>query len=177
MVMASSIPFVRKHMISVLASDTVSPNAAHTTTIAPIIFLSCLGKRETTPASSAYNMPYSDFTRAVSPSVAPACSPALVLFLMFLFLLFVSHLRPMGPNVLGYQSHLLQRCPPPCGNKEYSHLHPVLAFRFLSRCKFSTLTTRQPTGQILLTHVLTCSARENGIEILLGQESDSRLPH
>ena len=29
------IPFVRKHMISVLASDTVRPNAAHTTTTSP----------------------------------------------------------------------------------------------------------------------------------------------
>ena len=27
----SGIPFVRKHMISVLASDTVRPNAAHMT--------------------------------------------------------------------------------------------------------------------------------------------------
>ena len=46
-------PFARKHMISVLASDTVRPNAAHTTTITPIIFLSCSGDCETTPASSA----------------------------------------------------------------------------------------------------------------------------
>ena len=45
---------VRKHMISVLAPDTVRPNAAKTTTITPIIFLlgfSC--DREATPASSA----------------------------------------------------------------------------------------------------------------------------
>ena len=34
----SGIPFVRKHVIAVLASDTVRPNAAHTTTITPIIF-------------------------------------------------------------------------------------------------------------------------------------------
>ena len=46
-------PFVRKHVISVLASDTVRPNAAHTTTITSIIFLSCSGDCETTPASSA----------------------------------------------------------------------------------------------------------------------------
>ena len=49
----SGIPFVRKHMISVLASDTVRPNTAHTTTITPIIFLNCSGDCETTPASSA----------------------------------------------------------------------------------------------------------------------------
>ena len=48
----SGVPFARKHMISVLASDTARPNAAHTTTITPIIFLSCSGACETTPASS-----------------------------------------------------------------------------------------------------------------------------
>ena len=38
----SDIPFVRKHRIFVLASDTVRPNTAHTTTtITPSIFLSC----------------------------------------------------------------------------------------------------------------------------------------
>ena len=49
----SGILFARKHMISVLASDTVRPDAAHTTTITPMIFLSCLGDCQTTPASSA----------------------------------------------------------------------------------------------------------------------------
>ena len=49
----SEIPFVRKHMISVSASDTMRPNVAHTTTITPIIFLNCSGDCETTPASSA----------------------------------------------------------------------------------------------------------------------------
>ena len=49
---------VRKHMVSVLASDTVRPNAAHTTTIiASIIFLSCSGDCETTPASSVKHAP------------------------------------------------------------------------------------------------------------------------
>ena len=37
-------PPVPKHMISVLASDTVRPNAEHTITITPIIFLGCSGK-------------------------------------------------------------------------------------------------------------------------------------
>ena len=49
----SGIPFVRKHMISVLAADTVRLNAVHTTTITPVIFLGCSGDCETTPASSA----------------------------------------------------------------------------------------------------------------------------
>ena len=37
------IPFARIHMMSVLASDRVGPNAAHTTTITPIIFFRLLG--------------------------------------------------------------------------------------------------------------------------------------
>ena len=49
----SGIPFARKHMISVLASDTMRLNAAHTTTITSMIFLSYSGDLETTPASSA----------------------------------------------------------------------------------------------------------------------------
>ena len=53
----SSIPLVRKHMISVLASETVKPNVAHTVTITTIIFLSCSGDCETTPASSSCSMP------------------------------------------------------------------------------------------------------------------------
>ena len=42
---------------------------------------------------------------------------------------------------------------PGCGHKGSSHLSPVHAFqRFLSRCKFSTLTTRRPmVGFYLLT--------------------------
>ena len=33
---------------------------------------------------------------------------------------------------------------PACGHQGSSHLSPVHALQFLSRCKFSTLTTRQP---------------------------------
>ena len=55
------------------------------------------------------------------------------------FILSVSHLRPMGLNVLGYQSHLLQRCHPACGHYGYSHLSPVLAYVFLSRCEIQPL--------------------------------------
>ena len=47
----SGTPFVRKHIIYVLVSDTVRPNAAHTTAITPIIFLSCSGDCETTSNS------------------------------------------------------------------------------------------------------------------------------
>ena len=42
----SGISFVHKDMITVLASDTVRPNAEHRTTITPIIFLSCWGLRD-----------------------------------------------------------------------------------------------------------------------------------
>ena len=70
----------------------------------------------------------------------------LILTLEVCFDLFVSHLRPMGLNVLGYQSHLLQRCHPAgpaCGHEGFSHLSPVLAYDLLSRCKFNTLTPCQ----------------------------------
>ena len=70
---ASGIPLVRKHMISVLASGTVRPNAAHTVTITTIIFLSCSGDCETTPASSAYSMPHSEVAGlALRPLFPPA---------------------------------------------------------------------------------------------------------
>ena len=58
--------------------------------------------------------------------------------------LFVSYLRPMGLDELGYQSHLLQRCDPVCGHEGSSYLNPALALSILSRCKFSILTIRQP---------------------------------
>ena len=40
-----------------------------------------------------------------------------------IYFLFVSRLRPMmkGLNVLGYQSHVLQRCHPTCGHEASSH--------------------------------------------------------
>ena len=38
----------------------------------------------------------------------------------------------MGLNVLGNQSHLLQRCHPACGHEESSKLSPLLAYDFLS---------------------------------------------
>ena len=53
MTVETGIPSVRKRMISVLASDMVRPNAAHMTTITPIIFRSYSGGCVTTPASSA----------------------------------------------------------------------------------------------------------------------------
>ena len=41
--------------------------------------------------------------------------------------LFASYLRSMGLKVLGYRSHLLQRCHPACGHEGSSHLSAVLA--------------------------------------------------
>ena len=66
MAVDSGTPFARKHMISVLASDTVRPNAAHTTTINPIIFLSFSGDCETTPTSQ-----YKACPKAASPGLTP----------------------------------------------------------------------------------------------------------
>ena len=48
--------------------------------------------------------------------------------LVFCFL-FVFQLHPMDLKVLGYQSHLLQRCHPACGHEGSSHLSPVLDLR------------------------------------------------
>ena len=45
MTVDSGIPFVHTHMISVSASDTVRPNATHTTTITPIISRFQSGKK------------------------------------------------------------------------------------------------------------------------------------
>ena len=39
---------------------------------------------------------------------------------------------------------------PACGHKGSSHLSPVHALRYLSRCKLSTLTTRQPMVEFYL---------------------------
>ena len=39
---------------------------------------------------------------------------------------------------------------PACGHEGSSHLSPVHALQFLSRCKFSTLTTRQPMVEFYL---------------------------
>ena len=49
----SGILVVRKQIISTFSFYMVRPNAAHTITITPVIFLSCSGKCETTPALSA----------------------------------------------------------------------------------------------------------------------------
>ena len=73
--MDSGIPFVRKHMISILISDTVRPNAAHTTTTPPIIFLSCSGDCETIPASSGESMPQSSVARTGTPPAIPPPPP------------------------------------------------------------------------------------------------------
>ena len=48
--------FVCRQIISVLASDTVSPNAAHAVTIAVIIFSNPFDDRDIMPASSAYSI-------------------------------------------------------------------------------------------------------------------------
>ena len=59
----------------------------------------------------------------------------------------------MGLNVLGYQSHLLQRCHPACGHLRIFLSHPGCRLCFIViACKYSTLATRQPMVEIdLLT--------------------------
>ena len=61
-------------------------------------------------------------------------------FLFFFFFSFISFIAD-GPH----HYH------PACGHKGSSHLSPVHALQFfLSRCKFSTLTTRQPMVEFYL---------------------------
>ena len=71
----SGIPSVRKHMISVLASDTVRPNTAHTITITSIIFLAVRGiarrprhrQRKACPKAASPGL----FLRQLFPPAAP----------------------------------------------------------------------------------------------------------
>ena len=64
---------------------------------------------------------------------------------------FVPHLRPMGLNVLGHQSHLLQIMPscPACGHEG------------------SSLTTRQPMAELYLLSISLSATTEEGIKLLL----------
>ena len=54
--------------------------------------------------------------------------------------------RPQRAIIIIIIIFLLQRCHchPACGHQGSSHLSPMLASDFLSRCKFSPLTSRQP---------------------------------
>ena len=61
------------------------------------------------------------------------------------------------------------------------HISPRFTpYNFLSRCKFSTLTTRQPMVEFLLTHVPTLSVTEERTQILLwfgkNRTQDFRTP-
>ena len=69
----------------------------------------------------------------------PLPGPRYTLYISFLFFSLIS-LMADGPH----------RYHPACGHKGSSHLSPVYALHFLSRCKFSTLTTRQPMVEFYL---------------------------
>ena len=60
------------------------------------------------------------------------------------FSFFSHHLSPMGPI------NELQRCPSRMGHKGSTHLSPVHAYEFLSRCRFSNLTPRQPMAELFV---------------------------
>ena len=74
-------PFICKHMISVFASDNVSPNAALAVTITVIVFSGRSGGRDTMPASSAYSIP--DSVWVASPFLCPSTFPVRALPLLF----------------------------------------------------------------------------------------------
>ena len=70
----SSIFLARKHVIAVLAFETVRANITHTVAILTITFLNCLGYCETTVASPAYSVSRSDIASgAGSPAVVRPC--------------------------------------------------------------------------------------------------------
>ena len=81
---------------------------------------------------------------------------------------FVSHLWPIGLNVLGcYQSRPLRRYPPACGHKGSSHLPQVFALCFIYRDSSSALL--QLVNQWLNFTYSCChafSATETKIQIL-----------
>ena len=81
--------------------------------------------------------------------------------------LFVSHVWPMGLNVLGYQSHLLQRCHPACGHEGYFHLSPVFALYVLIAMQGQHSYNLLNSGWILLIHVLTLSTTEARTQTLV----------
>ena len=56
---------------------------------------------------------------------------------------------------------------PACGHKGSSHLSPVHALQFLSRCKFSTLTTRQSMVEFYWNLVTRESAKNIVVELLI----------
>ena len=60
-------PLVYRHMLSVFASETVSPNAEHAVTITVIILSSPSDDRDTMPASSAYSIPHNLCTSSFFP--------------------------------------------------------------------------------------------------------------
>ena len=56
---------------------------------------------------------------------------------------------------------------PACGHKGSSHLSPVHALEFLSRCKFSTLTTRQPMVETSEKSGRTARSRSTSADLSL----------
>ena len=61
-------------------------------------------------------------------------------------LLFVSHLRPMGLNVLGYHSHILQYFILSVVTNDLPISPWFSPYEVLSRCKFSTLYNSSTDG-------------------------------
>lgn len=77
----TSIPLVRQHIISVVASETVRQNTVLTVTITTIIVPSFLGNCKSTTASSAYGVPLCDSPGAGSLVLAKPRPFASVSFL------------------------------------------------------------------------------------------------
>ena len=95
--------------------------------------------------------------RVLTLAILPVDCASKVFFCAVLYLIYIS-LTANGPNVLGYQSHLLQRCHSACGHEGSSHLSPVLAQRFFIAMQVQHSYNSSTNGWILLTHVPPLSA-------------------
>ena len=95
-------------------------------------------------------------------SVVLSCVSPLIPHIYLHVIQAVYYLRPMNLSVLGYQSHLLQRCHPTCGHEGSFHLSQVLALRtfFVMQVQHSYNSSTNRNGSILFTPVLTLSVTE-----------------
>ena len=103
-------------------------------------------------SSKRYFFPPQDSTRVTSVAWLRFSNTGIIKFVPFVCLyqqyiiciyIFVSHLRPMGTNVLGYQSHLWLVAIMLVVTKDLPISPRFSPTIFLSWCIFSTLTSRQ----------------------------------
>ena len=84
----------------------------------------------------------------------------------------------MGLNVLRYNNTIYCNVAIlPVVTKDLLIFPRFSPYQFLSRCKFSTLTTRQPMVEFYLLTFPRFPLRKQEYILWFSQESNSRLPH